>query len=224
MTAPAKRRSRYPRPRRVAPGKARYLSELPDALAAALVRCYTLDVPVEKGPRVRGVHIATLRAGERHGLLHVAHGLVTSKGRKLEPLWKPTIRGLELVHADEPRLLASRSQHGYVTPAGDDLRVERVEVGAGESRRVSTVGELEAVDAVSQARFVVRANATDAARRAGADERLFDDRRAIEARLAEYRRLAVERGVDVRSDLRLVEKRLDAVEAKLRRQSQGRAA
>jgi hypothetical protein len=131
---------------------------------------------------------------------------------------------LELVHADEPRLLALRSQHGYVTPDGDDLRVERVEVGAGESRRSATVGEPEAVDAVSQARFVVRANATDAARRAGVDERLFEDRRAIEARLGEYRRLAVERGVDVRADLRLVEKRLDAVEAKLRRQSQGRAA
>jgi hypothetical protein len=183
-----------------------------------------LDVPAGPGVTIRGIHIATLRAGERHGLLCVAHGLVTSKGRRLEPLWKPTVRGREVVVADEPRLLASRSQHGYVTPAGDDLRVEQVEVGAGEGRRVSTVGEPEAVDAATQARFTERAHNTDTARRAGADEQLFAERRLVEARLVEYRRIAFERGVDVRADLRVVEKRLDAVEARLRRQSQGRAA
>lgn len=232
MTEPAaKRRSKHPRPRRVDPGKARYLSDLPGpdqvrrrrdgtsplSMREALVRCYALDVPVEQSVVTKGIQTATLRAMERHGLVHVVHGLVDGKGRGKPPLWKPTARGVEIVTADEPRSLGVRVESVEVESTTDTRELRG-------PRRPVLVDEPEPIDDVTQARLTERANATDAARRAGVTAETLAARRSAEDRLRALRALANERGVDVRSEVRMVERMLDAMERKIRQQVSARAA
>lgn len=181
---------------------ARYLSDLTEAQAQALERCSTTTVPATTSSKggftaTTGIAQATIRSLYVHGLIEVR------RGRR----WKPTVRGWEVLHAEEPRLLAQSSVRAYVRPGSTLYETN----GA-------MFAEPEAVDAATQERISQKARDTFGAMRSGRDERLFQEQRSLTERLHVLHRLANQRGIDVRSELRIVERGLDAVERKIRSQ------
>ena len=217
------RGSRQPAQR--TPSEARYLSGLPGhtegrrhlSMRDALVRCYALDVPVVDELVVHGIHIATLRALEGHGLVHQVDGLRDNRNRRKPPLWRTTERGAAIVTADEPQRLG--------------IAVEQVEVETtthphermGE-RRIVTLEEPEPVDQATQARLTEATHTRDLARRAHVADDLLDHREQLERSLREMQRLAKACGVDVRDDLRILTRRLTAMDRKIAEQIRNRAA
>lgn len=222
---------------------ARYLSDLPGpeqgrrhlSMREALVRCHALDVPACDGLVVHGIHIATLRALETHGLLRIESDLRDKRNRRKPDLWRPTDRGVQIITADEPRLLASSSDALYVT---DDkvrygkggkrqhqaLSGEWVQVGSNGRQREVQVPEPEAVDTQTQQRLTDAAKARDLARSAGVADELIAERQLLEQSINQMRRLAQRCGVNIRDDLRVLERRFDAIDRKIRQQVTNRAA
>lgn len=177
------------------PARARYLSDLSPAMAKGLMRCHGATVVVSRGFPTYGISVNTGAALVRHTLIDKAHD------KRSRWVWKPTSRGLGLIMADEPRLLASRSQYGYTAEPAQALLDEPEAPPAAVVEQFARVNR-ERFEAV----------------RAGADERLFDEQRSLEQRLHLLKRVALERGIDTRSELRLVERALDALERKIRTQ------
>jgi hypothetical protein len=76
--------------------------------------------------------------------------------------------------------------------------------------------EPEAVDEATQAAFSKGARDNDTGAEVTVSmERLEGERQGLRAQLDTYRRLAEERGVNIRSDLRVVERRLEELDRKL---------
>jgi hypothetical protein len=213
-------------PGQVKPSEARYLSDLPGgsegrrhlSMRDALVRCHVLEVTAVDELIVHGIHIATLRALEGHGLVHQVSGLRDNRGRLKPTLWRPTPRGIEIVTADEPLSLR--------------LRVEQVEVGIEQTnghalhqtRRVVTIEEPEPVDDRAQQRITDTARLRDMARKAGVAEQVLVERQLLAQSIASLRALAQACGVNIRDDLRVLTRRLDAIERKIAQQIKNRAA
>lgn len=133
-----------------------------------------------------------------------------------------------------PLMLHRQSERGYTTNPNEALRVERVEVGVAiddqanrgrhQTKREVLVPEGEAVPPEVLAGYAKANRDRDQARRAGVDDELLDEQRTLEQRLAHRRALAVERGVDIRSHLRAIERRLDEIDRVIRAKTTARAA
>jgi hypothetical protein len=175
--------------------KARFLADLPPAMSKALVRCHTQVVLVRDDHRVHGVRTQTINALVRHELIE------EKPDKRARPSWKPTANGLRVIKAEEPRLLAARSQRGYTAELGQ-----------------AVFDEPEAIDEKTLNEYAKANGERFAAVRAGVDQDLFGQQRSLKDRLAELERLALARGVNARSELRLVERGLDALERKIRDQ------
>jgi len=185
----------------------KHLSDLSPGMQRGLIRCHTLVVEVDD-ERHCGIAPRTLAALLRRGLIEAA------TDARLRKVYRPTPAGWELLRADEPLWMHKRSQRGYTRVAG------RAVLDAGE---VVPPAVLE--DYAKQARE------RDAARLAGVDDELLEERRDLERRLSRLRQLALARGVTARDDLRVAgqaldraRRRLDAVEERIRSQSRNRAA
>jgi hypothetical protein len=176
------------------PRTARYLSDLTPKMSTALIRCHT-DVVLVGKHDTKGISTPTINALVRREL--VAEG----RDKRARRTWKPSTIGLVLISTEEPRFLAAQSQKGYTTnPA------------------LAMFGEPEAVDDATLGEFAVSNNGRHKAIKAGADQALFAEQRTLEDRLATLKRVAFERGIDTRSELRIVERGLDALERKIRAQ------
>jgi hypothetical protein len=140
----------------------------------------------------------------------------------------------ELDHEHRPRLLHRQSERGYTTNPAEAMRVEHVEVGVGvetsgeraahQAKREVLIAEAEAVPPSVIDGYAKANTDRHAAHRAGVDDALLAEERTLEGRLRTLRDVARERGVDIRNEVRVVERRLDAIEAKIRAQRAGRAA
>lgn len=128
--------------RGVRPSKARYLSEVSAAMAKALVRCHTMDVPANAGTRPKGIRVQTLHALERHGLATIEAGLRDGKGRLKPALWRLTESGKRIVTADEPRLLTVALDDGYTHELGKAALGEPEAVDADMQEKISDLGTL----------------------------------------------------------------------------------
>lgn len=98
--------------------------------------------------------------------------------------------------------------------------------GAGDYV-TSPARALEPVEVVGDdllERFAQSAREDHAARQAGADDELFAERRSLEERARVLLKAAAERGVDTRDDRRVIERRLDAIEKRIRAQAARKAA
>lgn len=101
----------------------------------------------------------------------------------------------------------------------DQLPDEPEDHGYTSSPYLAMSGEPEAVPEFWQEEFSKEANAKDALRRAGnLQDRLNSEREILSGRLRALRLLATDTGADVGSDIRAIERRLDAIDAKVRRQ------
>ena len=79
--------------------------------------------------------------------------------------------------------------------------------------------EPEAVDPAELGRYADEARNRDAQRRRDQDARVLEaEHRLLTRRVESYERLARDRGVDVRSELRVVKARLEAIDRKIRQQ------
>jgi hypothetical protein len=107
----------------------------------------------------------------------------------------------EVDRAHVPRLLHRQSERGYTTTPRD-----------------AVPDEPEAVDAATQTRITAEARRRDTMRRGWLDQHLLDERASLEQRLDRARELARQRGIDVRQDVRIIERRIAAIERKATRQ------
>jgi hypothetical protein len=115
--------------------------------------------------------------------------------------WKATHAGITLIQTEEPRLLAAQLHKGYTT-----------------NPHLAAQGEPEAVDPVTLDQYAQTNNQRHTAIKNGLDQEVFAQQRTLEQRLWELKRIAHERGVNVRAELRIVERGLDALETKIRGQ------
>jgi hypothetical protein len=69
-----------------------------------------------------------------------------------------------------------------------------------------------------QTRITAEARRRDTLRRGWLDQHLLDERASLEQRLDRARELARQRGIDVRQDVRIIERRIAAIERKATRQ------
>lgn len=113
--------------RAVPTAKARYLTDLSPTMSRALVRCHTMTIVVANGFKAYGIQTTTGNALARHSLIE--HG----QDKRARIVWKPTGRGVSIITADPPMLLAARSEHGYTSDLSKSM-----------------VGEPEAVDSHTQ--------------------------------------------------------------------------
>lgn len=150
----------------------------------------TLDDPLEPG----SFH-AVRTSSKRPTLLGV-------KVREVQPIENGYVHLFAITWMpEEPRLLHRRSERGYTSQPA--LAMPHSE---------------EAVPKDWQEAFSKEANDRDSIRRAGnLQERLKAEREQLDARLQSLNSLATTNGVDVRSDVRVIERRLDAIDAKLKK-------
>lgn len=175
--------------KRTSPDRARFLEDLSPAMGRALVRCSAQPVLVAD-PAAAGLKPATIAALERHGLI------VQRRDKRSRPVWRPSNRGAEVLRASRPRLLAARSQYGYVADPADALPEEPEAMGREDGL------------AREQRRHL-------------ADELLLAQRAELEDELRELRRVALERGVDIRNDLRVIAARVERIRQRVREQRDG---
>lgn len=197
---------------------ARFLADLSPRMSQALVRCHTLtvlavtDPDSPGGPASFGIHRATLAALIGHDLID------QQRDKRARPVWKPTARGLVIIRAEEPRYLARSSDHldhdgadaipGYTTDAAMAMFPDPG----------------EAVDEITQARITAKGRDDHAARRAGVDDLLLAELQRDRARRQELVRIANERGIQVRDELRMVDRAVASLERKIRAQTGNRRA
>lgn len=106
------------------------------------------------------------------------------------------------IDTEQPRrLLAARSDELYTE---NPARALGGDADAGE-----------AIDALTLEEYATANNDRHALRRAGVADELLSEERAQHERLRDAVRLAAERGIDVRDDLRVIERRLQAIRRKL---------
>lgn len=198
----------------------RSLSDLSPGMQRGLIRCHTLIVEVSD-ERHCGIAPRTLAALTRHELIEQA------TDSRLRKVYRPTPKGWELLRQEEPLFLHRRAHRGYTSREEMALREEQVVDATGRRRAVP----VEAVHPTVLEDYVKQAHERDAARRAGVDDDLLSEQRSAEKRLRELQRLAGERSVQARDDLRVAQRhmqalhrRLDAIEARIREQTQRRAA
>lgn len=173
------------------PRPTRYLSDLADKPRDLLERCHKHTVLVKDihdEIRDRKLHPRTITTLVDRGLLE--------KGRsnKAHEVYKPSVAGLKLILADEPRLLAERSHRGYVLPGHELGHIN----GA-------MFGEPEAVDAATQQRFTDDA-AGDQASRMSERSIAWEWERALQA--------AEAAGVDTTRQRLAIQKQIRAVQRK----------
>lgn len=118
-------------------------------------------------------------------------------------VWVLTIE----VERDTPRFLADRrrSDDDYTTSAALALPDDPTP---------------EVIDIAAQAQYSAEARERDALRRGWLDQHALDEKRTLEEQLAHLRQLAKRRNVDVRTDLRVIQRRLDAIKRKIDEQTQ----
>jgi hypothetical protein len=211
-------------------------SDLTAAQQRALARCHALVVPAGDEGRLK-IHDRTLKALTDRGLIE------TVQDNRLRTVWRPTDRGLELLTSEDVRYLKGRGRDGGLNTRGASSGGARRPVGDTENRAPGSYtsdpgqaahdenGPIEAVGDAHLAVFAEAARARDLAREKGVDDALLEEQRDLERRIHALDLAARERGVNANSDLRLARRkvqeahrRLDAVEAKIRRQTEGRAA
>lgn len=176
----------------VSPDRATCLEELTPKMARGLVRCQATTVLVAEVER-SGIHPSTMAALIRHGLVE------QGQDARARPVWRPSPRGAQIIARAAPRLLAARSQHGYTTRASQAMHAEP------EVLDPSAV-ELE------------RARDAHEARRAGVDEQLLEKLGKLRAHRQLLQQAAFSRGIDVRSEMRMMDRAQDGVERKIREQ------
>lgn len=169
------------------------LEDLSPGMRRGLIRCWDSLVLVDEEPRRMAA--ATLHALLRHQLVF------ETRDRRNRLVYRPTDRGLELLRSDTPRFLTpaarpGRTEHGYTT---DPAR--------------AMPDEPEAVDAETQERIakgVMRSREDEAQR----NEALAVFA-ALQQQREEFRRLATAKGVNISSDLRVIERRICAIKRRL---------
>lgn len=95
----------------------RYLSDMPERMSVALLRCHTTIVLIGDHHN-KGISTPTINALLRRELL--AQG----RDRRSRKTWKPSHAGLALISAEEPRYLAAQSHKGYTTVPALAMRDE----------------------------------------------------------------------------------------------------
>jgi hypothetical protein len=172
----------------------RYITDMPERASTALVRCHS-DVVLVGKHEEKGITTRTLN------VLVTRELISEGRDKRARRAWKPTEHGITLLTTEVPRLLAARSHKGYTTiPA------------------LALSNEPEAVDERTLNRFAEVNNTRHAVIKAGGDQELFTQHRSLEHRLHMLKRVALERGIDTRSEMRIVERGLDALERKIRGQ------
>jgi hypothetical protein len=171
----------------------RYLSDLTPAMRSALLRCYTQSVLV-RDPA--GIADVTLQALLRHTLI------ASSQDKRAREVYKPSVRGLAIITADEPRLLARASDAIYTTEPGQSMFPD-----AGE-----------AVDDRTQERLARDGRERDHARQAGVDDQLLVRLDALRCQRRDLAAVAMARGLDVRDELRFIDRAQNGIERKIRQQ------
>lgn len=166
----------------------RYLSDMPDKARTALVRCHHDTVKVRDVDDHQEIDARTLN------LLFTRDLLEKGRDNKLREVYKPTVSGLRLILADEPRLLAAKSQRGYVLPGHELGQVN----GA-------MVGEPEAIDHITQERFTAEAWSEDQSRKS---------ERSIAWECEQAIRAAEAAGVDVTRERLAIQRRIRAIQRK----------
>jgi hypothetical protein len=177
------------------PARAQFLTDLSPAMARALVRCGALPVLI-KDPRSSGIAKQTIEALVRHGLVE------EKRDRRARPVWRPSTAGAAIVAASRPRLLAAQSQYGYTTDPADALPDEPEAIGFGDQ------GSLRRSDTAHAAELELLADRREI--------------RGLEDELRQLRRIAEKRGVDIRNDVRVIEKRVDKIRERILDQHAGR--
>jgi hypothetical protein len=86
----------------------RYLSDMPERMSVALLRCHTTIVHVGDHTN-KGITTTTIQALIRRDLL------TEGRDRRARKTWKPSHAGLTLIGTEEPRLLAAHTHKGYTT-------------------------------------------------------------------------------------------------------------
>jgi DNA-binding PadR family transcriptional regulator len=176
----------------------RYLSDLTPAMAKALVRCHTQPVLVRDPAGIKPVTIKAL----------IGHGLLgEGQDRRARKVYKPTDRGLVLIATEEPRLLAQASDALYTSEPGRALFPD-----AGE-----------AVDETTQRRLSREGRDKDVARDNGADDQLIVTVNGMRQQRWQLVRASVERGLDLRSEVRMLDRMHAAIERKVRDQATQRS-
>jgi hypothetical protein len=114
------------------------------------------------------------------------------------PVWAI---GFQLDTSHRPRFMHRLSERGYTA-----------------NERDAVPEEPEAVDAATQERFAAEARERDPVRRGWLDQQQLDERRGLEQQLSRARELARRRGIDVRNDVRVIERRIASIVRKATRQ------
>lgn len=109
--------------------------------------------------------------------------------------------------------LDTRERPVFLTPAA---RPHGSELGYTENRHHAMPGEPEALP--PSKRQLDTSREIHAAFKKGLDHDTLTEYRSLEGRLGILRQLAADRGVDVRSDLRVITGRMDAIEKRIRTQ------
>jgi hypothetical protein len=172
-------------------------------MSTALVRCFVVDVEVES-PGHRFVR--TYPALKRHNLVDIRSDLTTRWGRSRGTLYRPTVRGLAVITADEPRFLAARGgdegDPGYTTHLAD-----------------AVWDEPEAIDRVMLEVYADRGRLHDNLRQQDRNGHLLGQWAAVNEEMHELVEAANSLGIDVRSDIRTIKARLSAIEVKIRKRA-----
>lgn len=92
------------------------------------------------------------------------------------------------------------------------------ERGYTSNERDAVPEEPEAVDAATQERFAAEAHERDPVRRGWLDQQQLDERRGLEQQRGYAWEIARRRGIDVRTDVRVIERRIASIVLKLTRQ------
>lgn len=174
--------------------EARWLADLSEPQAVALRRYGDGTVTDCDGPAGAGIGASTDAALVRAGLVEVG---VNAKGDRV---WRPTDRGWAVLRTAEPRLLAARSDALYVTELADAWSGGDGDPGEG-------------VDEQTLEDFASGAATADGLRRDRVAEQVAAERAALQAKLMALKHLARVEGVEVRSDLRVIEARVAELDA-----------
>jgi hypothetical protein len=116
---------------------------------------------------------------------------------------------------DHSRFLSARP--AKVRP-GAPAKVAEDDESRGYTSGADTLDAGEAVPDLDLRRQTAEARDRDALRQKAYDDELLSEKRSLEERLARARKLAAERGVNVSSDVRVVEQRIERIERKIREQ------
>jgi hypothetical protein len=163
----------------------------------------------------RDLHASTRRALLTRGLVreHETVLIITPAGR--EALATPL--------PDQPRFLSRGSRlpaellRRRKKKSGKPPKPDPVGDHGYTTNPARAIDDLEAVDDKTLRRYADEARERDKARRGWLDQQLLDEKASLEESLVRAVKLARSRGVDVRSDVRVIRARIAAIEKKATR-------